>query len=307
MKKAIFIFIFLSLQVIHAQTSADSTDFVAEYKPGIIYTIKTTIGTSHRGYVVNETKEAILLESKNSHDTLRIKKINIIGSRKTNDHKTEHVNAAYEENEHAINYLISSSAFLFDEQTSTSNAHWFLLDNLDYAFTENVAITTNVFLFYPTSIGLKCAFKIDELNFVGANAFVVGDIFSGGTAGLFIGYSAFAKYTHGTGDKNFTVSGGVLGINSEYFVLTPKVPFVNFAFGSLSYCNRFSKNVALNAEGWYFPEMQSGIGGLGLKIIKNPNICWSFGCFTFLENSHILTVNSKPIPIPYVGYLRKFN
>ncbi len=307
MKKNIFI-ILSFLQSLYVLSQNDTAAFVPEYKPGIVYVIKTNIGTSHRGFIVMENKDNIIIESKNTHDSLRINKINIISSKIISAPKT-YEDKTYEKNQHAANYLISSSAFLFEEGASTSNTHWFLINNIDYAITENFALTANTLLFYPFSVGIKCAFRLNDLNYIGANIFIAVDPISLLSDGASIlGYGANAKFTHGTENNNLTASAGLLGLNSDLFGIGPTPPFVNLAYVSLSYCNRFSERLAFNGEGWYFPQTQETIAGLGLKFVNNEKICWSFGCYAFLQNNgSTIQFGNNAIPIPYIGYSRRFN
>ncbi len=309
MKKTawIIILIFKTLFVI---SQIDTTTFIREYKTGILYIIKTNIGTSHRGFIVQENKDNIIIESKHSHDSLRINKSNIISSKIISEPKVNRDrDKTFEKNYHAGNYLIGGSAFLFEEGSSTSTAHWLLINNIDYAITENFAITANTLLFYPFSVGMKCSFHINDLNYVGANVFAMTDPISLLSNGFsMLGYGTSAKFTHGTENNNLTVSAGLLGLNAELFGTGTTPLFINLGYVSLAYCNRFSERFAFNTEGWYFPQTQEAIVGLGLKLINNENTFWNFGCFTFLQNSgSTIRLSDNMIPIPYIGYTRKFN
>ena len=211
-------------------------------------------------------------------------------------------------NVHAKNYMFLSSAFLFEEGKAIANSHWLLLENINYAFTENWAITLNTLAFYPITLGVNCAFQLSDDNYVGGSVFAIGDITSGGNSTPLFGYGLHGKFTHGGSNKNITLSGGIIGLNADLFYSSRNNVFVNTAFVSAAYCTRFKKNVVLNIEGWYLPELQSGLGGFGFKFIGNEYTCWTVGCYALLNNSdNTLRVNLKAVPVPYFGVSRVFN
>ena len=293
-----------------SQQAADTATFTPMFKRGVKYQIKTNIGTVHSGFVVNETKEFITLEYRSTQDRLEIRKSEIL-SFKVMSQKENKVEDALGENPHADSYILSSTAFPFEAGSSRSNTHWLLIQNIDYAFNENWAITMNSFLFYPTSVGFKAHFKIDAMNYIGANGFVMGDILaktSSRSAVALWGFNGFGKYTHGTTNNNFTIMGGVLGINSELLPGLTSNPFINLGFANVSYCNRFAKHVSVNAEAWFFPQSQGGIGGLSIKWLRDEHLAWNFGCYMLIENyTTSLAPSLNTMPIPYLGYYRKFD
>lgn len=312
MKQLLLLLFFFSLSFpVLGQNSGDSAAvFTPEFKPGVKYLIKTNIGTVHSGFVVKETKDFITLEYRSTQDRMDIRKSEIL-SYKVLSQRENKVADVLGENEHADAYILASSAFLFDPESSRSNTHWLLIENMDYAFNENWAITVNSFAFYPVSLGVKGHFKIDDLNYIGGNVFVMGDILaktsSRSAIGLW-GFNGFAKYTHGTTNNHFTVTGGVLGINSELLPGLTTAPFVNLGFANVSYCNRFAKHASVNVEAWFFPQSESGLGGLSVKWLRDENLAWNFGCYMFIENYAIsLAPSLSTMPIPYIGYYRKFN
>jgi hypothetical protein len=281
----------------------DSTAFIYEYRLGTHYIIKTR-NEVHRGYVIEETTDAITVEHRVTHQKSILKKSEILSAKPAPPNAMGRI--VEEENLHARNYLLSSSAFLFEPNTSHSTGHWLLLENIDYAFSKNWAVDLNALAFYPFSLGVKCAYKVGDEEFIGANVFGVGDFFSSNSNSFFWGYGACAKFTKGSSNHNFTFSAGLLGINSDIYTYR-NVSFVNMAFLGGAYCNRISKLLALNLEGWYLPESQVGLGGVGVKFLGNESFCWTLGCFTLLNNySNTFRINGKNIPIPYFSLSRKF-
>lgn len=308
MKKHILITSFsLIARVCFSQTPEDSVFYQKQYKPDVRYTLKTKEGTTQTGFIISETRDSIILDKDISHEKLALSKKSL---EKINPVKTiaPAIRPAMSENPHAMNYLLSNSAFLFDEQRAATNSHWLLIENLNYAFTENWAIYLNTLAFYPVTLGVKCAFQLDNISYVGGHAFVIGNTTSDNNASLFWGYGALAKYTRGTSNKNFTISGGLLGINSEIFYTNPSTPFVNTGFVSAAYCNRFREGIALNLEGWFFPLFNSGIAGAGIKFVGNEYVCWSLGCYAFMNGyENTIQLNFKTLPVPYFGVARRFN
>jgi len=306
LKKISFIlFIFLS-EVLFSQAPADSLDFKPVYRHGIHYTFKMRNGDIYSGYVKDESRDFVVLENRMTHETVEIRKSEIIVRGQPKSRNPE--NEILGENYHAKNYMLLSSAFLFDAKKASTNSHWLILENIEYAFSEHWAISLNTLAFYPISIGAKCNYQIGEDNYVGASVFVVGDILSGGGSSLLFGYGAQAKFTKGISNKNFTLSGGLLGLNSELFYTSSASPFLNMPFVSAAYCNRFSKSIALNFEGWYLPDLNAGLAGVGIKFVGDESICWTLGCYALLNGAdNTLKVNLKTLPIPYFGVARKFN
>lgn len=291
--------------LIHSQTPADST-FERKFRNGTSYILKTRGGDIYTGVVTSESREFVSVENKLTLETIELRKSEIIrisrpGSRSLHDQ-------IFGENIHARNYLFLGSAFLFEEDRATTNSHWLLLENIEYAFTENWAITLNTLAFYPITLGAKYVHKISSDAYVGATVFGIGDINSGASRSFLFGYGAQAKFTKGNSNRNFTLSCGVLGLTSDLFYTASSRLFVNTPFVSAAWCNRFSKNVALNLEGWYLPEISSGLGGLGFKFIGDEITCWTVGCYTLLNNyDNTLKLNFRTIPIPYFGVSRRFN
>ncbi len=307
MQKIIYIaFIFLLNSICVAQTAPDSTYFQRQYKPNVNYTIKTRSGSIYTGYVKQETKEFINLENRITHETVELRKTGIIRISQTRGRDL--ANEIMGENLHAKNYMFLSSAFLFDPNKASTNSHWLLLENIDYAFSENWAISLNTLAFYPITLGVKCSYQLNEETYLGANVFGIGDIMSNGNSNLLFGYGAQGKLTKGSSNKNFTLSGGVIGLSSDLFYTTSTNPYVNLAFVSAAYCNRFSKKVALNLEGWFIPELNAGLGGIGFKFVGDEVTCWTVGCYTLLNSyDNTLKLNLRTVPIPYFGVSKRFN
>jgi hypothetical protein len=309
MKKKFLVFVlFICFSSLYSQEMRDTLSFTPQFKYGLKYNLKTKSGITFTGFVVNETKETVTLENRRTYEKTEIKKSDLEVATQYKQKNTS-PQEEFETNHHATNYLLSSSAFLFEQGVATSNSHWFLIQSFDYALSENFAVTSNCLAFYPISLGIKSAIQIADNNYIGASVFGMGNIFGGvgNTGPLLWGYGAIAKYTNGTSNKNFSVSGGLLGLRSDIFLGRSSVNLVNLGFLNVAYCNRLRENIALNLEGWYFPEAETALAGVGVKFIGNERNCWTLGCFSFLNNlNNKLTLNFKTLPIPYFGICRRF-
>ena len=307
MQKVVYIvFTFLISYSCYAQESADSAYFQPRYKRNVNYTVRTRHGDIYSGYVKEETKEFVVFQNRITHETVELRKTEII--RITEAKGRDLTSEVLGENLHAKNYMLLSSAFIFEKGKVSTNSHWLLLENIDYAITDNWAISLNTLAFYPITLGVKCAYQLNDDNYVGANIFGIANITSGNSSSLLFGYGAQGKFTKGNSNKNFTISGGILGLNSDLFYTTSTGPFVNLGFISAAYCNRFSKKVALNLEGWYLPATSAGLAGFGFKFVDDEVTCWTLGCFALLNSyDNTVKLNLKTLPIPYFGVSKKFN
>ncbi len=309
MKKhfVILFFILTAHLAVISQTGKDTATFVPQYRHGVLYTIETSIGTKHTGFIVEETKDYIVIENRNNFEKVEINKSQIIDN-KQKKQNTRYTEEIFGDNEHAANYMFSGTAFLFSEGESYSNTHYLIYQNMDYALTDHWAITVGSLLFYPVSIGTKCNFKINDYNYYGFSVNALGNIFAGSSgAQFFWGYNAMAKFTHGTGNKNFTISSGLLAINAMMIDPSSSQYFFNIPFVSGAYCNRFTEKFAFNGEVWLFPQTMVALAGAGFKYLHSNRIAWTFGCYTnVISENNKLKLNTNTIPIPYIAYARKF-
>lgn len=212
-----------------------------------------------------------------------------------------------EDNPHARYYMCLSSAFLFDAEKVSSSSHWLIFENLEYAFSEHWAIQVNTLAFYPISLGLKCAYRLSDDNYIGANVFGLGDI-TYGNGSLLFGYGLQGRFTKGDSNRNLTIAVGLLGLSNTLFYNPSSSRFLHLSFINAAYCKRIGPKTALNLEIWHFPEAGSNLGGLAVKFIGNPSTCWTVGCYTLLNRSgNTLNIDLGAIPVPYVGVSRKFD
>jgi len=290
-----------------AQKSTDSLSFAPEYKQNKKYIFKTNYGSVFVGYVVKETKDNITIEKNNPHEFINLKKSEIDNVKKySNSKKIKSEEAdGVEVEQPTNNYLFSSSAFLFQKQKITTNSHYFLIEKIDYAFNKNWAVTSTCFGILPISLGFKCVYQLNKKNYLGFNAeYSFGSLFSNTSGNSVMGYVSSFKYSNGNIDNNFTLSAGLAGLRSDGFIKNTNSSFSNLAYVNAAYFKKFITRFAFTAETWYFPEVNTGLIGLGIKSINNQGITWTYGCFVFTNS--ISNVLETTTPLPYIGILRIF-
>ena len=290
-----------------AQKSTDSLLFATEYKQNKKYIFKTNYGSVFVGYVVKETKNNITIEKNNPHEFINLKKSEIDNVKKySNSKKIKSEDAdGVEVEQPTNNYLFASSAFLFKKEKITTSGHYFLIEKIDYAFSKNWAVTSTCFGILPISLGFKCVYQLNKKNYLGFNAeYSFGSLFSNTPGNSVMGYVSSFKYSSGNIDNNFTLSAGLAGLRSDGFIKNTNSSFSNLAYVNAAYFTKFITRFAFTAETWYFPEVNTGLIGLGIKSINNQGITWTYGCFVF--TNPISNVLETTTPLPYIGVLRIF-
>ena len=292
---------------ISAQKSTDSLSFAPEYKQNKKYIFKTNYGSVFVGYVVKESKNNITIEKNNPHEFINLKKSEIDNVKKYSNSKKikSEVDDGVEVEQPTNNYLFASSAFLFQKQKITTSSHYFLIEKIDYAFSKNWAVTSTCFGILPISLGFKCVYQLNKKNYLGFNAeYSFGSLFSNTSGNSVMGYVSSFKYSNGNIDNNFTLSAGLAGLRSDGFIKNTNSSFSNLAYVNAAYFTKFITRFAFTAETWYFPEVNTGLIGLGIKSINNQGITWTYGCFVF--TNPISNVLETTTPLPYIGVLRIF-
>jgi hypothetical protein len=302
-----------------AQKSTDSLLVAPEYKQNKKYIFKTNYGSVFVGYVVKETKNNITIEKNNPHEFINLKKSEIDNVKKYSKSKKikqEDVDGidgvvgfdgfdGVELEQPTNNYLFVSSAFLFQKDKITTSSHYFLIEKIDYAFNKNWAATSTCFGILPISLGFKCVYQLNKKNYLGFNAeYSFGTIFINTPGNSVMGYVSSFKYSNGNIDNNFTLSAGLAGLRSDGFIKNTNSSFSNLAYVNAAYFTKFITRFALTAETWYFPEVNTGLIGLGIKTINNQSLSWTFGCFVFTNS--ITNIIESTTPLPYIGILRVF-
>ena len=194
---------------------------------------------------------------------------------------------------------------MFQKEKITTSSHYFLIEKIDYAFNKNWAATSTCFGILPISLGFKCVYQLNKKNYLGFNAeYSFGTIFINTPGNSVMGYVSSFKYSNGNIDNNFTLSAGLAGLRSDGFIKNTNSSFSNLAYVNAAYFTKFITRFAFTAETWYFPEVNTGLIGLGIKSINNQGITWTYGCFVFTNS--ISNVLETTTPLPYIGILRIF-
>jgi hypothetical protein len=299
LKKLFYILIFFLVNTCLYSQVQDSVYYGAHYRKGLKYVVKTTQNTV-TGFLIRETAETVVIEDRSTNHIYEIKKSTIISMKPFSD-KRVLKDDVFGENRHAHTYMFSSSSLVPEEAQSYVNYQWFLCENINYGLSRNWQITVNTIFLYPVSIGAKCAYEVGPNTYLGANVFAVGNMSSKISSPLFFGYGACGRFTQGTPNNNFSVSGGVVGLNPEVVGRSPG-GVLNLPYANVSYASRFHARWSLCLEGWYFPQIEVGFGGIGFKFLKSAETAWTLGCFTYVNTrNNQVTPNLKALPIPFIG------
>lgn len=278
----------------------DSVYFGSHYRKGLKYVVKTTQNTV-TGFLIRETAETVVIEDRTENHIYEIRKNTIISMKPFSDFRVLKQDV-YGDNPHAHTYMFSSSSLVTDEAQSYVNYQWFLCENINYGLSPNWQITVNTIFLYPVSLGLKCAYEIAPETFLGGNVFAAGNMSSRVSPALFFGYGACGRFTKGTPNQNFSISGGVVGLNPDLFGNTSRSTFLNLPYANVAYASRFHERWSVCLEGWYFPQVEAGFGGIGFKFLKSEITAWTFGCFTYINTkNNQITPDLKALPIPFIG------
>jgi len=285
----------------------DSSEFVRVFRQGQRYELLTKDGFRYRGEVTGETRDSVqVLSGVAAKELFWLAKQDLESFSPETAPRIPHA-SEYGDNDHAGTYMFSSSAYPFEEGEARTTGHWLLLENIDYALSDNWAVMFNTIAFYPVSVGVKCAYQVGEQEYLGANVYAVGDPISGSPGRSLFGYGGSIRFTRGSTNNNITAAAGVFGINTQIYYTVRNIPYVNMPYFSLAYTNRIRKKIALTMEGWYLPEIGSGLGGAAVKFVGNDHFCWTVGCFTYISNGDQgLNVNLGAIPLPYFSLARRF-
>lgn len=310
-KLVLFLLLALNTNLTAQENKTDS--IVTMYDKTKWYKFTTIYGTVYKGKVIQETIDVVVISEKKSKREIKLNRSEIKAFEEIQGSK------AYEagrfNDEYYSNYvIISENAMPFRKQGFSSCYHYFLLQNLNYSFNEHWAVSTNLLLFLPSSIGVKCSYKIAEDIHFGANTYIFGlPIQNGYTSPLFGGA---ARITKGNDNTNFTIGGGIMGIRNPDSLNRKSSPYVSLYYLNFGYSTRFAKHAAFAVENFVFPQSISyqqkplniNLTGVCLKWVRNSNEHWNFGCYGLYVGSLIkLNKDSQIFPIPYVSYSAFFD
>jgi len=115
-------------------------------------------------------------------------------------------------NEHNTRYLFSPSAFNLRKAELYYNTVAFAVHDIQLGITDNISIGMGTSLaLTPLYVTPKISFELDEKNRIS-----VGDLFLAGTYNNdFMANLAYANYTYGTPNNNFTLSAGLVSYEAQ--------------------------------------------------------------------------------------------
>jgi hypothetical protein len=214
------------------------------------------------------------------------------------------------ENPHADMYLVSSAVLPFQKDCFSTSAHWFIFDQIQYAFTKNVAVYVTSLTFYPCGAGVKVSHQVNDLTYIGADVSGMMRIGNQDVGSEVLGYMAQAKLTHGTSNRNFTIGAGIMGINPNAIgQYNAGELLLNSPVVSAGFCNRFAERWSLVLDGYYLSEENVLFGGCGFKFLRDEEIAWCFGAYSHVNElgaAQAMGHRAFAFPIPYLSYTRKF-
>jgi hypothetical protein len=284
---------------IHAQQ--DSTYFIPKYKKGRVYTVVTSVGTKYSGFLRDETKDYIVIEERKTGTTHELRKDQIVSMRAESDSRV--YKSLLGEYYFADNYMLSGSSIMYDKPDISTRYHWFFLDNINIKIDKHWDVSVNTLAIYPTSLGFRYACQLAPDTYLGFSGSFVGNVSHQYVSNYFLGYIGAARISRGNPDRHFSISAGILGVNSEILNMQTKYQFVNIPFGSLAVSQRMSENWTLCGEGFYFPQVQAGFAGIGAKLTNGEHTAWTFGCYTYVSLlNNQFRAGQKIVPIPYISY-----
>lgn len=288
--------------------SNTSEDFTPQFEKGKYYEITTVHGTKFRGNVSEETKTTIVVRDKRSNAKHTINKSEIKEVKTVNGRTP--AAARFDDNYYSNFYMLTENALPFEKSSIIATTH-LVLENITYSFNEHWAITTNVLIFLPISVGVKCSYEISKDLYFGASTYAYAlPTDSSGYNVPFIG--GIARVTKGDNNRNFTLSaGGILVDNEDVHTQGRSTKYVPVYYVNFAYANRFANRWVFNIENFLFPQAFSNprgsvnlnLTGLSFKWVRNRDVQWNFGCYgLYLGDLAKLGSNSKIFPLPYISY-----
>jgi len=304
-KHIIFLFTLSQFVVVNLYSQNQGVGYTAKFIPGRQYEITMKNESVVKGVLVNDDKQTIYLKDNEKDDEYEINKSDIVWVKQilsANDLKPPYHRAFIR------SYILADNALPYEKGASLTG-HYFLFNNITYAFNEHWAFSGNMLLVLPVSMGIKCSYKL------------AGDIFFGGSAYLYgvpmrdslrnkSYYSlplmgSMLRLTKGNEFRNFTFGAGIHGIKEPdpggaYIMSNWKYLQAINVFFALNH--QFSKSFSVVAESRLFPQIMLNTTGAGIKIIK-PNTEWNFSIYgLYLGKTTQLNSKSSILPLPYISY-----
>ena len=301
----------ITFMLFYSVLNAQDTDVKrqwSEFTLGQCYEIKTRMGTTHKGQVLYENQNSIILENKPLYDSLIIPKMDLVsytncgGKTQTNSSNLIKPDAF---NAHSAHLLFGRSARTEKTGSAYYTSHYFLSDNFGFTPSPYFSADVDCFLFVPYGLTGTGHYPINsELHLCGG-ASVYGNIFQGLSQNgieLFL-VTVQSKITFGNQNNHITFGlyGG--GLNLEALDSSASRTLFWFPFGYMGYYKKMHERFSICAEAWYLPALQVGMGGVGFRYHSGKYKDWTFGFLNPFELENVAQLKFKTsVVIPYIGY-----
>ena len=241
--------------------------------------------------------------------------------------------------QHRSRYLFAPSSLNLEKGELYYNTLYFLVHDVQYGISDKFSLGMGTTIIgFPFYLTPKLTLPVNE-----KSAFALGDMLIIGTWGAsFTGNLIYATYTRGNTFNNFTVGGGYLVVGGKDISDKINAPVFNFsALAKVSshiyfITETYASYLKVNQTGYYY-DNNTGMSYeqdfdqenflmysfFGFRFInKNIDVkCWQVGLSFVIaafgdipsqyQNSDYYSTDantvSRVIPIPMIGYARKFS
>ena len=241
--------------------------------------------------------------------------------------------------QHRSRYLFAPSSLNLEKGELYYNTLYFLVHDVQYGISDQFSLGMGTTIIgFPFYLTPKLTLPVNE-----KSAFALGDMLIIGTWGAsFTGNLIYATYTRGNTFNNFTVGGGYLVVGGKDISDKINAPVFNFsALAKVSshiyfITETYASYLKVNQTGYYY-DYNTGMSDeqdfdqenflmysfFGFRFInKNIDVkCWQVGLSFVIaafgdipsqyQNSDYYSTDantvSRVIPIPMIGYARKFS
>lgn len=304
MKKFLLLFLFFQTSIavspLIAQTDVSDDEF--EFVMLGYYQIRLNEGGTLYGYLKEKKDTYVILSTKNN-PSLKIDISQIYSARLVNPKDVVNGKLMDEYNFGDRFYFTNSAHGIEEDQLVYRNSYLFL-SSLSYGITDHISITAGTELISNTaeflSGGRRTSFFVNT-----KIAYPISDKFSAG-GGIMV--SALGAYSEGERNNVMVLGYGVATLGGPSrnisFGLGYNIERTNnfnggYAFISGNY--RLLNNLSLVTENWIFPNLGI-INSGGLRIFGDlRSVDLGVTSLPLWVNS-----NGRVIPLPYIGYTRRF-
>lgn len=289
-----------------------SGEMEPQFEKGKYYQITSIYGTTYRGPVLEETNSEIVILDKKTNTKHRLQKKEIKNIASAGSSKA-YSPSRFDEDYYTNYYMIAENALPYTKGEFNTTSHYLIMTNMNYSFNEHWAMSFNLMVFLPISIGVKFSYPIADNLYFGGNVYVYG--FPSDKSGYYCPlFGAAARITKGDNVSNFTLGGGIMAINNEVRSspnFQPTDPFFPVYYIDFAYSNRFAKHFAFTFENFLFPQnvpyqqatVNMNITGVSLKWLANRSDHWNVGVYCIYVGDYSnINKNSDISILPYVGY-----